>query len=178
MNETQAAIRDPNPVVVLEHELMYGTEFEVSDECMDKDYCTPFGKAKVMKAGTDITIVTFARMVGKCLEAAAALEKEGISVEVINLRSIRPMDTKSIIESVKKTNRLVTVEEGWPQQGIGSEICAVVMESEAFDYLDAPVERITGADLPMPYAENLENLCLPQINDVITVCKRVVGRKL
>lgn len=174
----KAAIRDPNPVVVLEHELMYGVEFEVSDEVMDKDYCTPFGKAKVMKEGTDVTIVTFARMVGKCLEAAALLEKEGISVEVINLRCIRPLDSKSIIKSVMKTNRLVTVEEGWPQQGIGSEICALVMESEAFDYLDAPAERITGADLPMPYAENLENICMPQINDVVNVCKRVTSRTM
>jgi pyruvate dehydrogenase E1 component beta subunit len=157
---------------------MYGTEFEVSDEVMDKDYCTPFGKAKIMKEGTDVTIVTFARMVGKSLEAAVALEKEGISVEVINLRCIRPLDTKAIIKSVMKTNRLVTVEEGWPQQGMGAEISAVVMESEAFDYLDAPVERITGADLPMPYAENLEQMCLPQVEDLVTVCKRVAGRTL
>lgn len=173
----KAAIRDENPVVVLENELLYGTAFPLSDEAQDKDFVIPFGKAKVEREGKDVSIVTFSRMVGVSLEVAKNLEKEGISVEVINLRSLRPLDREAIIKSVKKTNRLVTVEEGWPQCGIGAEVTAIVMESEAFDFLDAPVERITGADVPMPYAIPLEKLALPQIEDITNAVKRTLNRK-
>jgi len=149
----KAAIRDPNPVVVLENEMMYGVSFEVDDRIMDKDFVLPIGKAKVMREGTDITLTAHAKMVHVCLQAADELkEKHGISCEVINLRSIKPLDTETIINSVKKTNHIVNVEEGWPQHGVGAEIAGVMMESEAFDYLDAPMERITGVDIPMPYS--------------------------
>ncbi|KAF1330784.1 Pyruvate dehydrogenase e1 component subunit beta, partial [Globisporangium splendens] len=174
----KAAIRDPNPVVVLENELMYGVSFPVSEEAQSKDFVLPIGKAKIMKAGTDVTIVAFSRMVGYALEAAAELAKEGIDAEVINLRSIRPFDRESIINSVKKTNRIVSVEEGWGQHGIGAEIAGIIMETDAFDYLDAPLERVTGTDVPMPYAENLEKLCLPQVEDIIAAAKRATSRKL
>lgn len=174
----KAAIRDPNPVVVLEHELLYGTEFEVSDEALSKDFVIPFGKAKTEKEGKDITIVTMSRATQHCLAAAAELAKQGIDAEVINLRSIRPLDREAIIRSVVKTGHLVTVEEGWPQHGVGAEICALVMESEAFDYLDAPVERVTGADVPMAYATNLEAMSLPQVEDIMNTVKRnLAGKK-
>eukprot|EP00956_Cyclotella_meneghiniana_P025969 scaffold55211_cov77-Cyclotella_meneghiniana.AAC.7 len=174
----KAAIRDNNPVVVLEHELMYGVSFPVSDEVMDKDFVIPIGKAKVEREGTDVTIVTFAKMVGLALEASELLASQGISCEVINLRSIRPLDTETIINSVKKTGRIVSIETGWPQCGIGSEIAAIMMESDAFNWLDAPMERITGADVPMAYATELENASLPQIEDVVAVCNRITSRKL
>ncbi|KAF0746519.1 hypothetical protein DYB37_012445 [Aphanomyces astaci] len=174
----KAAVRDPNPVVVLENELLYGTSFPVSKEAQDKDFLIPIGKAKIMKAGTDVTIVTFSRMVGVSLEAAAVLAKEGIDVEVINLRSIRPLDRDTIIASAKKTSRVVTVEEGWGQHGIGAEIAAILMETDAFDYLDAPMERVTGTDIPMPYAENLERLAVPQIEDIVAAVKRATARTL
>lgn len=173
----KAAIRDPNPVVVLEHELMYGVPFEVSDDVLSKDFVIPFGKAKIEREGEHVTIVGFSKVVGLALEAAEELAKEGISVEVINLRSIRPMDTETIIKSVKKTNHLVTIEGGWPQSGIGSEICAQVMESTAFDHLDAPVYRITGADVPMPYAASLEAMALPQKENVIRTIKKSLGKE-
>lgn len=171
----KSAIRDNNPVVVLENELVYGTEFEVSDSVMDKDFYIPFGKAKIEREGKDITLVAHSIAVGTALEAAKALEAEGIDCEVINLRSLRPLDGETVINSVKKTNRLVTVENGWPQCGIGAEICARVFESEAFDYLDAPVARVTGADLPTPYAENLEKMCFPVSQNVVTTVKKVLG---
>lgn len=174
----KAAIRDPNPVVVLENELLYGVSFPVSEEAQSKDFVLPIGKAKIMKEGSDVTIVAFSRMVGVALEAAAELAKDGISAEVINLRSIRPFDRESIIASVKKTNRIVSVEEGWGQHGIGAEIAGVIMETDAFDYLDAPLERVTGTDVPMPYAENLERLCVPQVEDIIAAAKRTTSRKL
>lgn len=174
----KAAIRDENPVVILENELLYGTPFPMSDEAQRDDFIVPIGKAKIEKEGTDATIVTFSKMVGFSLEACKTLEKENINVEVINLRTLRPLDRESIIKSVKKTGRLITVEEGWPQCGIGAEIAAIVMESEAFDFLDAPVERITGADVPMPYALPLEKLALPQIDDICTAVRRVCHRKL
>lgn len=145
----KASIRDDNPVVFLENELLYGTPFPVDEKILDKDFVLPLGKAKIMREGKDVSIVSFSRMVGVSLEAAKLLEKEGISAEVINLRTIRPLDRNAIIETVKKTNRLVCVEEGWPQSGVSAEIAALVMESEAFDHLDAPVERVTGADIPM-----------------------------
>ncbi|KAG9409693.1 pyruvate dehydrogenase E1, beta subunit [Aphanomyces cochlioides] len=174
----KAAIRDPNPVVVLENELLYGTSFPVSKEAQDKDFVLPIGKAKIMKAGKDVTIVTFSRMVGVALEAAAVLAKEGIDAEVINLRSIRPLDREAIVASAKKTSRVVSVEEGWGQHGIGAEIAALLMETDAFDYLDAPLERVTGADIPMPYAENLEKLAVPQVEDIVAAVKRTTARTL
>jgi pyruvate dehydrogenase E1 component beta subunit len=174
----KSAIRDENPVVVLEHELMYGVSFPMSDEAMSDDFTIPIGEAKIEREGSDVTIVTFAKMVGHSLQVAEDLAKEGINAEVINLRTIRPLDRDTIIESVKKTNRLVTVETGWPQCGIGSELCAIMMESEAFDYLDAPVERLTGVDVPMPYAQSLEEAALPQNENIYNACKRACNRQL
>jgi len=165
----KAAIRDPNPVIVLENELLYGRTFDCPT---DEDFVIPFGKAKIERAGTDVTLVAYSITVGWALEAAEALAEQGISAEVINLRSIRPLDTHTIVESVKKTNRLVTIEEGWAYANIGSEISAQVME-HAFDYLDAPVTRITGADVPMPYAANLEKLAMPTIDDITAAAKAV-----
>jgi len=146
----QSAIRDPNPVVFLENEMLYGVSFPVSPEAMSDEYLIPIGKAKVERQGSDITIVAHSKMVTHSLEAAEELAKEGIKTEVINLRSIRPLDIDTIKASVKKTSRLVIVEGGFPMFGVGSEICAQIIESEAFDYLDAPVERVTGADVPTP----------------------------
>ena len=174
----KAAIRDPNPVVVLENELMYGVSFPVSEECMDPDFVIPFGKAQVEREGKDVTITAFSRQVGFALDAAETLAGMGIDAEVINLRSIRPLDRETIIESVKKTGRLVTTEEGWPQSGLGAEICGIMMESDAFDYLDAPVERVTGADVPMPYAQNLEIAAVPAIDDIVFAAQKAVGRVL
>jgi pyruvate dehydrogenase E1 component beta subunit len=141
----KAAIRDPNPVVFLENELMYGAEFEVDDEVMSADYVLPIGKAHIEREGTQITLVSFSKGVGTCLAAAEELAKEGISCEVINLRSIRPLDRDTVIASVKKTGRLVTLEDGWPTSGVGAEIVSMVCEESSFDYLDAPPLRITGA---------------------------------
>jgi pyruvate dehydrogenase E1 component beta subunit len=172
----KSAIRDPDPVVFLENELLYGESFPVSKEVLDPSFTLPIGKAKIMREGTDLTIVTFSKMVGFALKAADELAKEGISVEVINLRSIRPLDRETINASVRKTSRLLTLEEGWPQHGVGAEICASVVE-ESFYYLDAPVERICGADVPMPYAANLERLAVPQIDDVIRAARRACFRK-
>ena len=173
----KAAIRDPDPVVFLENEMMYGREFEVEESALSPDYVLPLGKAKIMRAGSDVTIVCFSRMVGISLDAAELLAKQGLQAEVINLRSIRPLDRATIIESVKKTNRLITVEDGWPQHGVGSEICAAVMESEAFDYLDAPVERVTGADIPMPYSVKLEEIATPRAENVVNAVLRACYRK-
>eukprot|EP00117_Sycon_ciliatum_P014897 scpid70634/ scgid14968/ Pyruvate dehydrogenase E1 component subunit beta, mitochondrial len=170
----KAAIRDDNPVVVLENEVMYGQEMEVSDEALDKDFVLPIGKAKIERVGSRVTLVSHSRMVGFCLEAANILAQQGIDCEVINLRSIRPMDVPTIVESVKKTNHLVTVEGGWPQSGVGSEICAQIMESEAFDYLDAPVVRVTGADVPMPYAKSLEDNATPRDFNIVNAVKTVL----
>ena len=165
----KAAIRDPNPVVFLEHELMYGETFEVPD--MD-DFLIPIGKAKVRREGSDVTLVSHSRMVGRCLDAAEQLAAEGIDAEVIDLRTIRPLDSNTVIESVKKTNRIVCAEEGWGQSGIGSEIAARVV-AEAFDYLDAPPERVFQVDVPLPYAANLEALSLPGAEDVVVAAKKV-----
>ena len=164
----KAAIRDPNPVVFLEHELMYGESFDVPD--MD-DFLIPIGKAKIRREGSDVTIVSHSRMVGRCLEAAEILAGEGINAEVIDLRTLRPLDTDTVIESVKKTNRIVCAEEGWGQSGIGAEVAARVV-AEAFDYLDAPPERVFQADVPLPYAANLEALSLPGTVDVVEAAKR------
>ncbi|CDZ98623.1 mitochondrial pyruvate dehydrogenase e1 component beta subunit [Phaffia rhodozyma] len=168
----KAAIRDQNPVVFLENELMYGVTFPMSEAAMKDDFVLPIGKAKIEREGTDVTIVGHSKMVGHAIEAADILAKEGIKVEVVNLRSIRPLDIETIIESVKKTGRLITVEGGFPAFGVGSEIIAQICESEAWDYLDAPAERITGADVPTPYAENLETLSFPDTNLLVKVIKR------
>ncbi|MBN9543700.1 MAG: pyruvate dehydrogenase complex E1 component subunit beta [Alphaproteobacteria bacterium] len=168
----KAAIRDPNPVVFLENEMLYGQSFDVPD---DEDYIVPIGKALVVKEGKDVTITAFSLMVKHALNAASVLEEMGISCEVIDLRTIRPLDTETIINSVKKTNRIVSVEEGWPFAGMGSEIAALVME-EAFDDLDAPVVRVAGKDVPLPYAANLEKLALPQVEDIIEAVKSVCYR--
>ncbi|MBF0332367.1 MAG: pyruvate dehydrogenase complex E1 component subunit beta [Alphaproteobacteria bacterium] len=169
----KAAIRDPNPVVFLEHELLYGQSFEVPE---DPEWVVPLGKAKIERAGRDVTICAFSRMVQVALEAAESLAREGIEAEVINLRTIRPLDVETLVASVKRTNRVVTVEEGWPVAGIGAEIAAVMME-HAFDWLDAPVGRVAGADVPMPYAANLERLALPQPDTIVAACKAVCYRK-
>jgi pyruvate dehydrogenase E1 component beta subunit len=168
----RAAMRDPNPVIVLENEILYGHAGEVPEA---EDFILPIGKAKVERKGSHVTIVAFSLMVDFSLRAAEALAKEGIEAEVINLRTIRPLDTATIVESVKKTNRLVSVEEGWPFAGIGSEITAIAME-QCFDWLDAPVVRVHGADVPMPYAANLEKLALPRIEDIVAAAKRVTYR--
>ncbi|XP_070192620.1 pyruvate dehydrogenase E1 component subunit beta, mitochondrial-like isoform X2 [Littorina saxatilis] len=171
----KAAIRDPNPVVFLENEIMYGTSFEMTDESLSKDFVLPMGKAKIEKEGSHITLVAHSLAVGHCLVAAKELAGKGIECEVINLRSLRPMDDEAIIKSVMKTNHLVTVEAGWPQCGIGAEITARVMESTAFNYLDAPILRVTGADVPMPYAKSLEEQALPQAFNVITAVKKTLN---
>eukprot|EP01135_Chromosphaera_perkinsii_P001402 Nk52_evm3s167 gene=Nk52_evmTU3s167 len=171
----QAAIRDNNPVVCLENELMYGTEFDMSDEVLSPDFHIPIGKAKIERPGDHVTIVAHSKAVGDSLAAAAELEKEGINCEVVNLRTIRPMDTETIFKSVKKTNHLVTVEGGWPVCGVGSEICAQIMESDAFDYLDAPVARVTGADIPTPYATTLETVAFPQPSNIVSSVKRTLN---
>jgi len=168
----KAAVRDPNPVVFLENEMIYGHSFEIPR--LD-DFVLPIGKAKVVREGTDVTITAFSAMVGRALEAADALAEEGIAAEVIDLRTIRPLDGATVVRSVMKTNRLVSVEEGWPRFGMGSELAAVMME-DAFDYLDAPVTRVTGADVPMPYAANLEQLTLPQAKAVVEAAKAVCYR--
>jgi pyruvate dehydrogenase E1 component beta subunit len=168
----KAAIRDPNPVCILENEMLYGQSFPMSAEAQGKDFCTPFGKAKVERAGTDCTIATFSRMVGVALQAAEKLAEQGISAEVINLRTLRPLDTETIVNSVRKTNRLVSVEEGWHYSGIGSEMAALMME-QCFDHLDAPVVRVYGADVPMPYAANLEKLALPQVEHIVEAAQKV-----
>ncbi|KAJ3181054.1 pyruvate dehydrogenase E1, beta subunit [Gaertneriomyces sp. JEL0708] len=173
----KASIRDPDPVVFLENEILYGQSFDVSEAALKDDFVIPIGKAKVEKEGTDVTIVAHSRAVGQSIDAAKELEKEGISVEVINLRSIRPLDINTILKSLKKTNRLVTVEGGFPQFGVGSEICAQVMESDGFDALDAPVLRVTGADIPMPYAKNLEDLSLPRIESIKKTVKQSLGKQ-
>ncbi|WP_343564724.1 pyruvate dehydrogenase complex E1 component subunit beta [Kiloniella sp. b19] len=165
----KSAIRDPNPVVFLENELLYGKTFDVPDT---DDWTVPLGKAKVVRQGSDVTIVTFSIMVGRALEAADALAEQGISAEVIDLRTIRPLDIDTILASVRKTNRLVTAEEGWAYSGIGSEIASLVMEY-AFDWLDAPVKRVAGEDIPLPYAANLEKLSLPQADALVAAAKAV-----
>jgi pyruvate dehydrogenase E1 component beta subunit len=168
----KAAIRDPNPVVFLEHEMMYGHEFDIPDV---EDWVVPIGKAKVRREGSDVTLVAYSRMVGFALKAAEELEKEGISAEVVDLRTIRPMDHATILESVKKTNRLVTVEEGWGPMGIGAEIVARITEF-GFDYLDAPPLRVHQEDVPLPYAANLEVLSLPSVEKIVKAAKTVCYR--
>lgn len=168
----KAAIRDPNPVVFLENEMLYGHTGEVPKLA---DFVLPIGKARIARAGKDVTIVSWAMGMSYALKAADELAKEGIEAEVIDLRTIRPMDTETIINSVKKTGRAVTVEEGWQQSGVGSEVAARIME-HAFDYLDAPVARVSGKDVPMPYAANLEKLALPSVAEVVAAAKAVSYR--
>ncbi len=163
----KAAIRDPNPIIFLEHEVLYSQSFDVPN---DDDWVVPIGKANILQSGSDVTIVAFSIMVGRALEAADRLAEQGISAEVIDLRSIRPLDSATIVESVKKTSRLVTCEEGFPFAGIGAEIAMQVME-QAFDWLDAPIARVTGKDVPMPYAANLEAMALPQIDDIVAAAR-------
>jgi len=166
----RAAIRDPNPVIFLENEILYGQTFECPT---DDDFVLPIGKAKVERTGQHVTIVAYSIMVGVAMKAAEALAEHGIEAEVVNLRSLRPMDTATIVESVKKTSRLVTVEEGWPYAGIGAEIAMQVIE-QCFDWLDAPPVRVTGLDVPLPYAANLEKLALPQPAWVVDAVKKIV----
>jgi pyruvate dehydrogenase E1 component beta subunit len=168
----KAAIRDPNPVIFLENELLYGASSPVPKL---NDYVLPIGRARVVRAGNDVTLVAWSMGMTYALKAADELAKENISAEVIDLRTLKPMDTDTVIESVKKTGRLVTVEEGWKQSGVGAEIAARMME-EAFDYLDAPVTRVTGEDVPMPYAANLEKLALPSVAKVVEAAKAVAYR--
>ena len=165
----KAAIRDENPVVFLENEILYGQSFPVPQ---DVDYVVPIGQANILREGGDVTITAFSRPVGMALEAADKLAEQGIEAEVIDLRTIRPLDIATIVESVKKTNRIVSVEEGWPFAGIGSELAALMME-HAFDWIDAPVVRVHGADVPMPYAANLEKLALPQVDQIVAAARRV-----
>jgi pyruvate dehydrogenase E1 component beta subunit len=169
----RAAIRDPNPVIVLENEILYGQSFECPTA---DDFVLDIGKAKVEREGSDVTIVAFSIMVGMAMQAAEKLAEQGISAEVINLRSIRPLDTETIAASVRKTNRLVTLEEGWPFAGIGAEVAMQIMET-AFDHLDAPPVRVTGVDVPMPYAANLEKLALPRLEQVVEAARSVTYRR-
>jgi pyruvate dehydrogenase E1 component beta subunit len=166
----RAAIRDPNPVIVLENEILYGQTFDCPT---DDDFILPIGRAKIERAGSHVTIVAFSIMVGVALKAAETLAGQGIEAEVINLRSLRPLDTDTIVTSLKKTNRLVTVEEGWPYAGIGAEIAMQVIE-HAFDWLDAPPVRVHGLDVPLPYAANLEKLALPQPGWVVDAVRKIV----
>ncbi|MDF1736311.1 MAG: pyruvate dehydrogenase complex E1 component subunit beta [Minwuia sp.] len=165
----KAAIRDPNPVIFLENEVLYGRTWDVAT---DPEFVLPIGKAKVVRPGSDVTLVGYSITVGKALEAAEKLAEEGIDAEVIDLRSIRPLDSATIVRSVQKTNRCVTIEESWPTCGIGAELSARIME-EAFDWLDAPVKRVSGVDVPMPYAANLEKLALPQSEHIVAAAKAV-----
>ena len=168
----KSAIRDPNPVIFLENEILYGQSFDVPE---DPDFIVPIGRAKIVRPGKDITITAYSIMVGKALEAAETLAAEGIDAEVIDLRSIRPLDVETIVNSVKKTNRLVSAEESWPFAGIGSELAALMME-HAFDYLDAPVGRVCAVDVPLPYAANLEHLALPQASHIVEAAKAACYR--
>ena len=168
----KSAIRDPNPIVFLEHEMMYGHEFEVPD---DPDWLVPIGKAKVRREGDGVTLVAYSRMVDFALKAADELAKDGIAAEVVDLRTIRPMDIETVVASVRKTNRLVTVEEGWGPMGVGAEVCARVVEL-AFDDLDAPPLRVHQEDVPLPYAANLELLSLPSVAKIVRAAKAVCYR--
>lgn len=172
----KAAIRDPDPVIFLENELLYGTSFEVDEDVMNKEYVAPIGKARIQRIGRDITLVAHSIGVHFCVQAAEELAKDGISAEIINLRSIRPLDMDTINESIKKTHHLITVEGGWPQHGVGAEVCAQVVEGPAFHFLDAPVIRVTGADVPIPYAQKCESMATPQADVVVDAVKKVLNK--
>ena len=167
-----SGLSSPNPVIFLENEMIYGHSFDVPD---DVDYLVPLGKACVVRMGTDVTVTAFSLTVGMALEAAEILEKQNISVEVIDLRTLRPLDTQTILTSLKKTNRIVSVEEGWPFAGIGAEISALVCDY-GFDDLDAPPVRICGVDVPLPYAANLEELALPSVDKIVQGIKNLFHR--
>ncbi|XP_043471907.1 pyruvate dehydrogenase E1 component subunit beta, mitochondrial [Leptopilina heterotoma] len=171
----KSAIRDPDPVVVLENELMYGYQFNMSDEAMSKDFLVPIGKAKIERPGKHITLVAHSKACETALQASEELAGQGIECEMINLRSLRPLDINTIMKSVAKTNHCITVEHGWPHCGIGAEISARIMESEAFYHLDAPVIRVTGVDIPMPYAKSLEETSICRKDDVVFAVKKVLG---
>ena len=168
----KSAIRDPNPVVFLEHELVYGESFAVPD---DPEFIVPIGRARIARPGEHVTITAFSRMVKLAMQAAEELQKAGISAEIIDLRTLRPFDVETVVASVKKTNRIVAVEEGWPFAGIGSELAAIMME-ECFDWLDAPVKRVASKDVPLPYAANLERLAVPQVEDIVAAAREVAYR--
>lgn len=172
----KAAIRDPNPVVFLENELLYGESFPVNDEILSPDYVLPIGKAKIEIEGDAVSVFSHSRNLTFCIEAAKIIkEKYNLNVEVVNLRSIKPLDLDTIFNSIKKTNHAITVEAGFPQCGVGSEICAQVMESEAFDYLDAPMERVTGCEVPTPYAKELEDFAFPDTPTVVRGMEKVLS---
>ncbi|XP_028147978.1 pyruvate dehydrogenase E1 component subunit beta, mitochondrial [Diabrotica virgifera virgifera] len=173
----KAAIRDPDPVVFLENELLYGVQYPMSDEALSKDFVLPIGKAKIEKPGKHITFVAHSKAVELCLDAAKELAGKGIEAEVINLRSLRPLDTDTVMKSVAKTHHLISVELGWPTCGIGAEILARIMETETFFHLDQPAIRITGADVPMPYAKSLEAAALPTAKDVVDATKKLLKVK-
>ncbi|KAJ8919167.1 hypothetical protein NQ315_012153 [Exocentrus adspersus] len=173
----KAAIRDPDPVVFLENEILYGVQYPVSDQALDKNFVIPIGKAKIERPGKHITLVAHSKAVDISLEAAKELAGKGVEAEVINLRSLRPLDTDTVAQSVAKTNHLISVEQGWPTCGIGAEILARIMESETFFHLDQPAIRITGADVPMPYAKTLEIAALPQPKDVVEAAKKLLKIK-
>ena len=167
----KSAIRNDSPVLILENEILYGRNFD--DVPTDPEHLVPIGRARIARCGEHVTITAYSRMVEMALEAANALAEDGIEAEVIDLRTLRPLDTETIVHSVKKTNRIVSIEEGWPYAGVGSELAAVMME-QAFDWLDAPLKRVTGADVPMPYAANLEALALPQVESVVEAAKSIL----
>ncbi|XP_059425195.1 pyruvate dehydrogenase E1 component subunit beta, mitochondrial-like isoform X2 [Carassius carassius] len=171
----KSAIRDDNPVVFLENEIMYSVPFEMSEESQSKDFLIPIGKAKIERKGNHVTLVSHSHVVSRCMDAAAVLAKEGIECEVINLRTIRPMDMEAIETSVMKTKHLITVEGGWPQSGVGGEILARIMEGPGFSYLNAPAVRVTGVDIPMPYSKHLEDNTLPQIKDIVFTVKKILN---
>jgi len=167
----KSAILDPNPVIFLENELLYGEKFDIADDVEP----IPLGRAQIVKKGSDITIVTFSIMVGKCLEAAKQLEEEGVNAEVIDLRTLRPLDIDTVLFSLRKTNKIVFVEEGFPFAGVGAELTTQIVE-KAFDDLDAPIGRVAGKDVPLPYAENLEKLALPQVQDIVDKALETCGK--
>jgi pyruvate dehydrogenase E1 component beta subunit len=168
----KAAIRDPNPVVFLEHELVYGESFAVPD---DPEFLVPLGKARIARTGEHVTITAFSRMVKLAIQAADELEKAGVSAEVVDLRTLRPFDVETVVNSVRKTNRIVAIEEGWPFAGIGAELAAIMMEA-CFDWLDAPLKRVAGKDVPLPYAANLERLAVPQVEDIVAAAREIAYR--
>ncbi|KOC69751.1 Pyruvate dehydrogenase E1 component subunit beta, mitochondrial [Habropoda laboriosa] len=174
----KAAVRDPDPVVVLESEVLYNIEFPVSDEVMDKNFVIPIGKAKIEKSGKHITLASHGQATLYTMQAAEILAGEGIEAEVINLRCLRPLDWDTIFKSITKTHRLMTVELGWPVCGVGSEIVATIMENPVFFQLDAPAVRCTGIDVPMPYAENIEYECTPKEHHIVSFAKKVCGVKV
>ncbi len=173
----KSAIRDGNPIVFLENELTYGLVHEVSDDYDNEDFTIEIGKARIVKEGSDITIIAYSRMVKLALEAHEELEKNGINAEILDLRTIRPLDIDAIVNSVKKTNKVLIVEEGWSYAGVASEICAVLNE-HAFDYLDSPILRINAVDVPLPYAANLEKLALPQTHQIVEMATKIVKNQI